>query len=92
MEKDDFIKKVYLYLKFEFSKIEKTNWIWIDYFKNEESGYVYFKETYLSDMENISKYYNNDSEEEENINNIAEYIENKLNESNCYHIFSQCMI
>lgn|SRR5574344_213428 len=73
--KNDFIKKVYLNLKKEFvCLVSKNNWIWIDYFA-DENGYEYFHNTYLNDIENITNTLSlQNTDEEDDINDISTYI------------------
>ena len=90
MKEDSFIEKVYFRLKgIFFECVEKNNWIWKDYFSDRTNGYAYFKETYLSDIDNISKIYKETNMIEENIDDVSGYIESKLKSSDFYNIIFQ---
>ena len=46
-----FLRLVYGELKLQFSDYSKTHWIWVDYFKDEESGFNYFKDQFENDKD-----------------------------------------
>ena len=75
MKEEEFIKKIYLQVRDVFHEfVSSKNWIWVDFFQNQTSGYSYFKETYFSDIDNISKLYKESNTEEDNIDDISDYI------------------
>lgn len=48
---EEFLKLAYQSLKRQFDCISKDSWIWIDFFKDEESGFAYFKEQIFGDKD-----------------------------------------
>ena len=79
---DKFIRKVYLNIKERYSnQHNKTCWIWIDFFASKK-GFDYFKQSYLSDIENIKKgTYGEYSCEQDEVDDISDYICDELNKS-----------
>lgn len=46
---NDFLVMVYKNLKSNFKNIDKRNWIWVDFFEDEVSGFEHFKSNIESD-------------------------------------------
>lgn len=90
---NDFLVMVYKNLKSNFKNIDKRNWIWVDLFEDEESGFEHFKSNMESDED-----YKHISEELENKDciedfavDIADDISYKLRKNDFFHELEQCM-
>ena len=79
---DEFIRKVYFNIKERYSNpSNKKCWIWVDYFASEQ-GFDYFKQSYLSDLENIKNGTCGEySCEQDEVDDVSDYICDRLNES-----------
>ena len=79
---DKFIRRVYLEIKERYSNPRnKKCWIWVDFFASEQ-GFDYFKQSYLSDLDNIKKgIYGEYSCEQDEVDDISDYICDELNKS-----------
>jgi hypothetical protein len=93
--KEDFLKVVYQLLKRQFDGINKSSWIWIDLFSDEESGFAYFKEQIENDEDfaclKDDTYYLGE-ELGELAYDISSEVASKLRGNDFLHMCEQCML
>lgn len=92
---DDFLKLAYQALKRQFDSISNDSWIWVDFFKDEESGFSYFKEQVESDedfacLKDETYYLGEDLDEL--AYDVAYEVASKLRSNDFLHQCEQCML
>jgi len=92
---ENFLKLAYQSLKRQFNGISKNSWIWVDFFEDEESGFVYFKEQILSDkdfacLKDETYYLGEDLDEL--AYDVAYEIASKLRSNDFLNQCEQCML
>lgn len=92
---ENFLKLAYQSLKRQLNGISKNSWIWVDFFEDEESGFVYFKEQILSDkdfacLKDETYYLGEDLDEL--AYDVAYEIASKLRSNDFLNQCEQCML
>lgn len=91
---DDFLVMVYRNLKSNFNNIDKRNWIWVDFFEDERSGFEHFKSNIESDED--YRYILDELKKTGDVEgfafDVAYDISCKLRQNDFFHECEQCMI
>lgn len=91
---EQFLKLAYQALKRQFDGIDTSSWIYVDFFKNEESGFAYFKEQIENDedfacLKDETYYLGEDLDEL--AYDVAYEVASKLKGNDFLHQCEQCM-
>jgi len=92
---EELLKLAYQSLKCQLDGISKDSWIWVDFFKDEEQGFAYFKEQIERDEDFAclqDETYCLGEDLDELTYDIAYEIASKLRRNDFFHQCQQCML